>query len=83
MQTQKTYKRMTAKQIVKRKIGETNGEDNISKGKNNEDIIWNYRTNTNEDGTIDNINFWCCDKENAEYISIEDFKFGIVAILDI
>jgi len=74
MKVQKTYKGLTAKQIIARRDGETNGGDNMSGP-----IIWNYRSGYNPDGTLQSFgNVTVCDAHRADCITIEEPGVGPV-----
>ncbi len=58
---------MTASEIVKGQTGETNGGDRISG-----DVIWNYRTRLNADGTVQGFGrSTVCAADRADCIGVE------------
>ena len=76
MKKQRTYKGMTAREIIAGRDGETKGGDQMTK-----DIIWNYRTTYNPDGTPQSFGWMTvCDAEQADVITIENA--GLVLIID-
>ncbi len=76
---QRTYNGLTAKEIIEGRDGETRGGDCMTG-----DIVWNFRTSQNPDGTVKDFGeVTVCKRENADCITIEDVKHGIEAVLDI
>ena len=67
MRTVSKYAGMTAKQIIDGQDGETNGGMRMTGN-----VIWNYRTEYNPDGTYDALNGPCvCEPEQASCSVIE------------
>ncbi len=78
MKHQRTYKGLTARKIIGMERGQTNAGDRVSGN-----IVWNYRTSYNPDGTLQGMGqATVCKPGQADCIGIET-EVGTVAVLDI